>query len=64
MTLTTLFGLIGAVFLAFGAAVAFIAPRYPAYEDILQIAGGGSLFAGLCSFGVGLERVFGMVLLH
>jgi hypothetical protein len=64
MTLPTLFGAMGAVLFVSSGAIGVFAPRYPAYEDILQLAAGCSLLAGLCCFGFGLERAFGMVLLH
>jgi aspartate/methionine/tyrosine aminotransferase len=64
MTPTTLLGILGVVFFASGVAMAVIAPRYPSYEDFLQLAGGGFLIVRLCCLGIGLERVFGTALLH
>jgi hypothetical protein len=64
MPLTTLFGAMGVVLFACGTAFAVVTPRYPASENILQLATGGFLLAGLCCFGIGLERALGMALLH
>jgi hypothetical protein len=64
MPLTTLFGAMGVVLFACSTTFAVVAPRYPAYENILQLATGGFLLAGLCCFGIGLERAFGIALLH
>jgi hypothetical protein len=54
----------GVVLFACGTAFAVVTPRYPASENILQLATGGFLLAGLCCFGIGLERALGMALLH
>jgi hypothetical protein len=64
MTLNTLFGVMGLVLVACGAAFAVSAPRHPAYEDILHLVAGSSLLVGLCCFGIELERAFGTALFH